>query len=91
MPKAPDIINANPAIDGPFVGATAIAPTDGAGLQAGGPWRGIVVGVAGNVALLDLDGNAMGIFALAAGIPLPILFTRVLATGTTATGVAGFR
>lgn len=49
--------------------------------------RGISFGGAGDLAILDEDGNPQIISGLAAGIIHPIATTRVLASGTTATNI----
>lgn len=52
------------------------------------PWvsRAIIVGVAGNVALIPMDGTVAVTVPLPAGIN-PIRASRILLTGTTATGI----
>jgi len=50
--------------------------------------RGLIVGVAGNVAYLDPAGLARTI-ALPAGGPFPIAMKRIKSTNTTATGLVG--
>lgn len=66
----------------------AVTPNDGADL-AFVP-KALWVNVAGNLALVDADGND-AIFAVAASIPIPLRARRVLATGTTATGIRAIR
>lgn len=52
--------------------------------------RAIYVGGAGNLALRLQDGTELVLENVAAGSLLPIRAARVLASGTSATGVAGF-
>ncbi|MEQ1761568.1 MAG: hypothetical protein ABL984_00345 [Pyrinomonadaceae bacterium] len=70
---------------GPITKPFAITPSDSVDLATG--TRAIYVGVAGNVAFMLLDGVSVTV-ALAAGWH-PIAPKRVLATGTTATGILG--
>ena len=51
--------------------------------------RGVIVGVSGNLAVIDSLGVTTIIPSLAAGIFHPIRPVRVLATGTTATNIVG--
>ena len=57
----------------------------------GGPFRGILVGVAGVVKLTTNAGTTvtLGSGVLAAGVIHPIRFTRVWSTTTTATDIYG--
>ena len=50
---------------------------------------GIFVGGAGTIAMQGTDDNA-ATFTVPAGVTLPLSPTRILATGTTATGIVGF-
>jgi len=51
--------------------------------------RALFVGVAGNIALVGRDdtGNTGTVLAVTAGQLIPVMVRRVLATGTTATGI----
>lgn len=64
-----------------------ITPSDSTILQR---FRGIMLGVAGNVAIKDENDNTVVIAGLAAGIIHPISSKRIMATGTTATGIVTF-
>lgn len=67
----------------------AVTPNDGADLAFF--CRGIILGVAGDVKVTDMDGNAVVLPSLAAGVVHPIRAKRIWATGTTATNiVAGY-
>lgn len=50
--------------------------------------RALNVATSGTVALVTADGQTVDVF-VAAGVIFPIRATRILATGTTATGVRG--
>ena len=52
--------------------------------------RGVLVTVAGAVAVEYLDGTTHTIGELAQGIMHPLQVRRILATGTTATGISVF-
>lgn len=69
--------------------AQAIAPNDGADLPR--YVRALVVAVAGTVSFVPLrqvDETAVTV-QLAAGVPLAVQVRKVMATGTTATGIVG--
>lgn len=51
------------------------------------PTRGLYVGGAGDVAVVDLSGNSVTLVGALAGSVLPIRCTQLLSTGTTATNV----
>jgi hypothetical protein len=83
--------NFNPHVDpfgiawvAPGVGGAAITPNDSTDLPR--PARGILVGVAGNVAIVTEDGSALTVPATA-GLIIPWRVLRVKATGTTATSL----
>lgn len=73
-----------------FKSIIPITPSDTVNI-AGGSIRGFYVGVAGDVAVIMPDGTTGVWPALAAGGPHPIQASRILATGTTATGIVGGR
>lgn len=52
-----------------------------------GNCRAILVGVAGDVAIKDLDGNSVTLPALVAGVVHPIHAQQIFVAGTTATGI----
>ena len=71
-------------------GAFAITPDDGADL----PFVTRAIFIKGNASLVDLavvmvDGSEVTFAGLATGIAHPFQVKRVLATGTTATGIIG--
>jgi hypothetical protein len=51
--------------------------------------RAIILGAAGDVAVVLKNGDSITLPALAAGVIYPVRVSRVLATGTTATGLKG--
>lgn len=74
-----------PLSDLPGVDAEIIVPSDSANQ---GPFRALYVGTTGDVTLVTLGGNAVLFSSVAAGI-LPVGFSRVNSTGTTATNMVG--
>ncbi|SMX46507.1 spike base protein, RCAP_Rcc01079 family [Actibacterium lipolyticum] len=50
--------------------------------------RALNVSVAGTVRVITAGGDESDVF-IAAGVPFPLRVTRVLATGTSATGIRG--
>lgn len=77
------------AIAAPIVGRNffEITPNDSADIATRPD--GVFVGGAGTIEMQGTDDNA-ATFTVAAGAILPVSPTRVLATGTTATGLVGF-
>ena len=71
----------------PAPGAFAITPNDATRLYA----VGVYVGGEGDVAVEGEDGETVTFTLVPAGSLLPIRVNRVLATGTTATNLVGFR
>lgn len=72
----------------PADNAVAITPNDGADLAT--TTRAFYIGGAGNVAvILARDSASVTLTALAVGVVHPLRVKRVLATGTTATGIVG--
>ena len=79
--------NQNPGLTAPASDGFAITPNDGADL--GRVPRAIFVGGAGAIALVTKAGTTLTFSGLTAGTVLPVRAKRVLATGTTATGLIG--
>ncbi|MES2462069.1 MAG: hypothetical protein V4671_15905 [Armatimonadota bacterium] len=68
----------------------AVTPDDDTDLPTA-PCNGLWVGSDGDVAVVDRDGNEATFANVPGGSILPVRAVRVLATGTTATGiVAGY-
>lgn len=65
--------------------AIAVTPADATDLAY--PVRGLLVAVAGTIALVTPAGTALTITAPAGFVPIGA--KRILATGTTATGIVG--
>lgn len=79
-------VDASTAAVRPAGGAFAIAPSDA--IVFGTATRSIYVGVTGNVATV-VGGVTVLFTAVPAGSVLPIVATKVLATGTTASAMVG--
>jgi hypothetical protein len=67
-----------------YLNAVAVTPNNGTDL----PKRALALyaGVSGNIAVITAKGQTTTIPAIA-GMPIPVVVTRVLVTGTTATGI----
>lgn len=74
----------NPDLMMPCMFAAAVSPSDGSDL--GYVTRAIIVETAGNVAMVTAGGNSVTL-TLPAGV-FPLRVTRILSTGTTATGIS---
>jgi hypothetical protein len=77
----------NSALDSPGKHAFAITPNDAADLAAA--TRAIYVGTSGDLAVIMVGGETVTFPAVQGGTMLPIRATRVLSTGTTASGLVG--
>lgn len=76
----------NPAdITAPFSNGGAVTAHDTT--ELGTPTRGIMVGVAGNVALTLISGDNVTLPACQPGVIYPVRAKIIKATGTTATGI----
>lgn len=51
------------------------------------PTRGLYVGGAGDVAVVDLSGNSVTLVGVLAGSVIPVRVVKLLSTGTSATNV----
>jgi hypothetical protein len=69
-------------------GAVAVTPSDTVSLTKHAV--GFYVGVAGDVTLVDLYGNVTLFKAVPVGFQYFVGFTRINATGTTATNIVAF-
>ena len=80
-------------ISAPARGGFAVTPSNSTTFDNVGPnnppARSLYVGGAGNVAVRFVDGSTVTFTAVPAGMILPVHVDRVLATGTTATGIVG--
>lgn len=87
MPITDTFSDFTTGLSSPVCGGFDIAPNDGADLQ--GITRAIILGGAGDVAVVLKNGDTITLPALAVGVIYPVRVARVLATGTTATGLKG--
>lgn len=69
--------------------AVAVTPSDTTDLTRG-TCRGLYIGATGTVVVQTEEGVTLTLAGLAAGSILPLMVRRVLATGTTATGLHAF-
>lgn len=76
-----------PATDGPLVGGFAVTPAV-ADLPV--VTRALMVGGAGDVAVILRNGDQVTVPGLQPGAVYPLRVARVLVAGTTATGIVGF-
>lgn len=76
-----------PDLSSPATGIFDIVPSDASDIST--VTRSIMVATVGDVAVVMKDGTTGVLPALSPGVPYPVRVTRVLATGTTATGIVG--
>jgi hypothetical protein len=69
----------------PYQAFAAVTPSDVTVFAP--PFVGLLIGVAGNVAITDMVGNITTLTGLQAGLIYPIKGTKVMATNTTATNI----
>ena len=74
-------------LTGPICGGFDVTPDDATDLPQMA--RGVMVGSAGDVAVVLKSGDAITLPALSPGVIYPLRIARVLATGTTASGIKG--
>ena len=87
MPLTDNFAGYNSGLDSPASGMITVTPSDGTDLSV--MPRALMVGVAGDLAVVMKDGTTGTLPALQPGVPYPVRVSRVLATGTTATGIVG--
>lgn len=87
MPISDHFSKFGSGLESPATGLLAITPSDGADLTV--MPRAIMVKQPGDLAVVMKDGTTGTLPALQAGVPYPVRVRRVLATGTTATGIVG--
>ncbi|MEM0928077.1 MAG: hypothetical protein AAGI89_02185 [Pseudomonadota bacterium] len=83
-----DFANHEPGLESPPSRGLSVTPDDANDLSF--PIRGLMVAGAGDVRVVTIKGDTVTLPALQPGMQYAILATRVLATGTTATGIVGF-
>lgn len=76
-----------PGLTGPIRGGFDITPDNGNDLSI--VTRAIMVTAAGDVAVVFRDGTSITLPALQPGVQYAVRLSRVLVTGTTATGIKG--
>lgn len=67
----------------PAFSVAAVTPSNTTVISA----RALYIGGAGNVAVTALDGSTATFTSVPAGTILPVVVTKVMATGTTATNI----
>ncbi len=77
----------NTGLTGPLIGGFDVTPDDGADLPT--LPRALMIAGGGDVALVFKDGTTLTLPGLSTGVIYPVRATRILATGTTATGIRG--
>ncbi len=87
MPIADKFSEYTSGLSSPIFGGFDITPDDATDLVS--LTRAIILEGAGDVAVILKNGDAITLPVLAAGVIYPIRVARVLATGTTATGLKG--
>ncbi|NUH66495.1 hypothetical protein HTT03_14515 [Sulfitobacter sp. S0837] len=87
MPILDIFQNHHDGLTGPISGGFDISPHDGADLVQ--MTRGVMVASGGDLAVILRNGDALTLPGLAPGVIYPIRVSRVLSTGTTATGIKG--
>lgn len=88
MPAQNQFSNTAEGLDSPAFTQIAVTPNDSVDL----PYftRGIYCGGAGTLTVTPIAGGANVTYTVGAGAILPIVVSRVLATGTTATGIVAW-
>ncbi|PCI45034.1 MAG: hypothetical protein COB49_10485 [Alphaproteobacteria bacterium] len=87
MPITDQYASFTPGLTGPVIGGFDVTPDDGADLSV--LPRALMVAGGGDVAVVLKDGSGLTLPGLAAGVIYPVRAARILATGTTATGIKG--
>ena len=87
MPISDQFDDAMSGLNSPICGGFDITPDDGADIPT--TTRAIMVSAGGDVAAVMKDGSSFTLPGLTPGVIYPVRVVRVMATGTTATGVKG--
>jgi hypothetical protein len=77
--------NTAPSLSGPASHGFSVTPSDSALLSE--TTRGLYVGTAGDIAALMVSGASIALSSVPAGSLLPLRLTKIMATGTTASGI----
>lgn len=76
-----------PGLNSPVQGGFDVAPADGIDLPC--VTRAVMVGGAGDLAVVLKNGDAITLPGLTPGVVYPIRASQIAASGTTATGIKG--
>ncbi len=76
-------------LESPAQSAVLVTPSDSQSLP--NATRALYVGGAGNLRVTLVSGDTVTLTGVVAGMIYPLRVSRVLATGTTATGLVGLR
>lgn len=87
MPITDHFDSFSPDLSGPVTGGFDIVADDTTDLAI--LPRALMVGMPGDLAVMFGDGTAVTLPSLSPGVIYPVRVARVLATGTTATGIRG--
>lgn len=87
MPISDPFASHAQSLNGPVTGGFDITPDDGADLAT--LPRALMVSTVGEVAVIFADGSSVTLPGLTPGVIYPLRAARVMATGTTATGLKG--
>jgi hypothetical protein len=79
--------NTAPSLSGPASHGFSVTPSDSALLSE--TTRGLYVGTSGDIAALTVSGASITLPSVPAGSLLPLRLTKIMATGTTASGIVG--
>ncbi|GGY51545.1 spike base protein, RCAP_Rcc01079 family [Parvularcula lutaonensis] len=82
-----DLTTLRPGLESPPSRAFSVGPDDAADLIT--PIRGLMVTTGGDVSVMTTGGDTATLPSLQSGVQYAVLATRILATGTTATGIVG--
>lgn len=87
MPITDEFSSFDTGLSGPICGGFDIAPNDDSDLHT--VTRGVMVSSAGDINAVLKSGQTLTLPGLMPGVIYPVRLLRVLATGTTATGLKG--
>lgn len=87
MPITDQYDSYDTGLTGPLTGGFDVTPDDGVDLPS--LPRALMVSGGGDLAVVLKDGSTLTLPGLAAGVIYAIRTVRILATGTTATGIKG--
>ena len=85
-PGASTLATSSPAYDAENVSVASGNYSPGGGVLATAA-RGFYVGGTGNVVITTPGGNTVTFYAVPAGAVIPVTFTQILQSGTTATNI----